>query len=87
MQGPTVSGKQFGFKAHPDNTNTVWIGNDGEDDVSSTTGFPLDPGEAMFIDLFALFGTPVDDGVAETLALMYFDADTNGEKVCWIRYA
>ena len=27
------------IKAHPDNTDTIWIGNDGNDTISNTTGY------------------------------------------------
>jgi len=60
----------FYLKAHPDNTDTVWLGNDGVDDISSTTGYPLDPGEQMIV------------GIAN-LNQLWFDADVSGEKICW----
>ncbi len=57
-------------KAHPDNADTVWIGNDGAGDVSSSNGFPLDPGEGVVV--------PGD------LENYRFDADANGDKFCWL---
>ena len=75
VAGPAAPvGSLFGLKAHPDNTDTVWVGNDGADDVTSANGFPLDPGEGL-----AIAGEP---GI--TLDQLYFDADVSGEKVCWI---
>jgi len=75
VQGSTISGRVFSLQAHPDNTDTAWVGNDGADDVSSTTGFPLQPsGPAVVL-------------VIDDLSDLWFDADVNGEKVCWIRIA
>jgi len=76
--GTAVQGTDVGLdngvyvKAHPDNTDTVWVGQDGADDVSSTTGFPLDAGEAIVVQV-------------DNLNMLWFDADVNGEKVCWLR--
>ena len=60
------------LKAHPDNTDTVWVGNNGSDSISSTTGFPLDLGDVIIINL--------DGNLNELFAL----AEVNNEKVCWI---
>jgi len=60
----------FYLKAHPDNTDTIWLGNDGADDVSSTTGYPLDPGEQMIV-------------AVANLNQLWFDAEVSGEKACW----
>lgn len=57
-------------KAHPDNADTVWVGNDGAGDVSASNGLPLDPGEGVVV--------PGD------LENYWFDADSNGDKVCWL---
>lgn len=75
VQGNVVSGKVFSFQAHPDNTDTAWIGNDGADDVTGSNGFPLNPVGPALILL-------IDD-----LSDLWFDADVSGEKVCWIRIA
>lgn len=61
----------FAIKAHPDNTDTVWLGNDGAGDVAAANGFPLDPGEGV-----------VYNG---DLADLYYDADVSGEKLCWFK--
>ena len=79
VQGPDVSGKNylpdrlftFLLKAHPDNTDVIWVGQDGAGDVSSTNGFPLKPGETAVIE-------DID------LNDLWFDADVSGEKVCWL---
>lgn len=72
VMGSSVTGNAFLFAPHPDNTDDVWVGNDSND-VSDSTGFPLEPG-----------GSPV---YVESTNLhnLYFDADVNGEKICWIR--
>ena len=72
-QGDDIaSDNGFWIKAHPDNTDTVWVGNDGSNDVSSSNGFPLDPGEAIPLSV-------------ANLNHLIFDADVSGEKVCWIK--
>lgn len=72
VAGPDVPGSTFAIKAHPDNTDTVWVGNVGGGVVASTTGFPLNPGQSVPIDI-------------TNLSLLMFDADVNGEKICWLR--
>lgn len=59
------------LKAHPDNTDAVWVGNDAASDVTNANGYPLDPGEAIVVEV-------------GNLADLYFDADVSGEKVCWL---
>lgn len=72
VAGPDVPGGMFAIKAHPDNTDTVWVGNVGSGVVSSSTGFPLNPGQSVVIEI-------------ANLSLLMFDADVNGEKICWLR--
>lgn len=74
VQGTDQSCSLVSFKAHPDNTDTVWIGEDGAGDVSSSNGYPLDPGEQIILQV------PGDN-----LSTLWFDADVNGEKICWLR--
>ena len=73
QQGPAAPSSvlKFAIKAHPDNTDTVWIGNDGAGDVAATNGFPLNPGEGVVVK-------------ASTLSAYWFDSDVNGEKICWL---
>ena len=71
VQGSDVPGTMFSLKAHPDNTDTVWVGEDGAGDVSSANGYPLDAGESVVLQ------------VAD-LNHLWFDADVNGEKICWL---
>lgn len=65
---PTASA--VAVKAHPDNSDTVWVGSDGAGDVASTNGFPLNPGEGVVLP--------------GNLADYWFDADVSGEKICWL---
>jgi hypothetical protein len=69
--GTTQNGVLFALKAHPDNTDVVWVGN-VSGDVASSNGFPLEPGETLVLTL-------------DNLNDIYVDADVNGEKLCWIR--
>ncbi|TXH52996.1 MAG: hypothetical protein E6Q97_14315 [Desulfurellales bacterium] len=57
-------------KAHPNNSDTVWIGNDDAGDVSNANGFPLNPGEGVVVQ--------------GDLSQYWFDVDVSGEKICWL---
>jgi hypothetical protein len=71
VAGPSTSrAAAVAVKAHPDNADTVWIGNDGAGDVTAANGFPLNPGEGVVV--------PGD------LENYRFDADSNGDKLCWL---
>jgi hypothetical protein len=72
VQGPDIQGGAFIVKAHPDNSDTIWVGNDGDGDVTSSNGFPLDAGEGIILR------TP-------NLNTYWFDADSSGDKACWLR--
>ncbi len=65
-----AAGQAVAVKAHPDNSDTVWVGSDGAGDVASTNGFPLNPGEGVVLQ--------------GNLANYWFDADVSGEKICWL---
>ena len=54
------------------NTGKVYVGNDGEDDVSATTGYELGAGESVLIHV-------------ANLNELWFDAAVNGEGICWIK--
>ncbi len=72
-RGPvSPQGSLFAVKAHPDNTDTMWVGNDGNDDVASGTGFPLNAGEGIVLEV-------------SSLRSLWFDADVDGETICWFR--
>ncbi len=72
--GTSAVGSLFSICAHPDNTDTVWVGNDGaaSPDVSATTGYPLTAQSGNIV--MAL----------NNLNELWFDADVSGEKICWI---
>ena len=72
VQGSDVPGSIFAIKAHPDNTDTVWVGEDGAGDVSAANGFPLNAGESVVVEV-------------ANLNHFWFDADVNGEKLCWLK--
>jgi hypothetical protein len=75
VQGSAVKGTLFQIQALPGNTGVTYFGNDGADDVSATTGFPLPsagPGVVLEIG---------------DLSDLWFDAATSGDKVAWIRLA
>ena len=78
VQCTNQPGYRFALTAHPDNTDTIWVGNDDAGDVSSSNGFPLSP------------GATVDPGsileiIVSNLNELWVDADVGGEKLCWIR--
>lgn len=69
VQGTSTAGARVAVKAHPDNTDTAWVGNDGADDVTNANGFPLNPGEGIVLP--------------GNLNQYWFDTDVSGEKICW----
>lgn len=75
VQGSDENAEQgtlFSLSAHPDNTGTIWIGN-VSGDVADTTGYPL-----------IANGPPVIRFMTN-LSTIWVDADTSGEKLCWIK--
>lgn len=71
VQGTDRNCGLVALKAHPDNTDAVWVGNDDAGDVTSSNGFPLDPGETLIVQV-------------GNLNDLWFDADVSGEVICWI---
>ena len=67
IQGPLM------IKALLGNAQNVYIGNDGNNDVTSANGFELDSGEAIVFDFVGNLGS------------IYVDSDANGEGVAWLR--
>ena len=59
--------------AHPDNTQDIFIGNDGDDSISVPTGFPIIPADAAL-------RVRVDGNLNQLYAL----AEVNSEKICWL---
>ena len=73
MQGTAIKTPNGVFiKALQDNTGYMYVGNNGDATVSSSTGFQLDAGDVIYI--------PVS-----MLSDIWVDSSVNGEKVCWIK--
>ena len=70
--GTDVPGYGFVVKAMAGNTGIVYVGNDGAGDITATNSFELSAGETIYIE-------------TDNLANLYFDAATNGDKVCWVK--
>jgi hypothetical protein len=73
-QFPDVLCIAASVKAHPSNSDVIWVGNDGADSVASGTGYPLSAGESTVLIL--------DVGNLNTL---YTVANSPGtDQVCWL---
>jgi hypothetical protein len=72
VQGPDIPGYGFFIRALSTNVGVVYVGNDGADDVSSTTGFELSAGDLVFVE------------IPPTLNNLWFDAANDGDKFCWL---
>lgn len=73
VKGTNEPGRLFSIIAHPDNTDTVWIGNDGSEDITNLNSYPLNAA-----------GSPIILALAN-LNQVWVDADVNAGKVCWIK--
>ena len=71
VKGTDAPGGLFSIKPHHDNTDVVWVGH-VTNDVTNANGFVLNVGESLVIEL-------------ANLNQLYFDADVNGAKICWIK--
>lgn len=70
LAGPDTGAGTFAVQADPANTGTyMYVGNDGADDVASTTGYALKKD-----------ATPIIMTVTN-MNQVYFDTDTNGDSV------
>ena len=67
VQGPLM------IKALAANTGLIFIGNDGANDVASTNGMELAPGDALIFDWIGSFVS------------VYIDSAVNGEGVSWLK--
>jgi hypothetical protein len=73
VQGPDVDLENgVWIKALAGNSGVVYVGNDGEDDVTSANGFELSAGDAIVIQV-------------SNLSDLWFDAAENGDKFCWMK--
>jgi hypothetical protein len=70
--GTDVPGYGFFIRALEGNTGLVYVGNDGAGDVTASNGFELGTGDSIYIEV-------------PNLNYLYFDAATNGDKVCWVK--
>lgn len=59
--------------AHPDNTQDIFVGNNGSDSISILTGFPITPS-----------GSPLRVRVDGNLNQLYALAEVDNEKICWL---
>ena len=76
VRGTSQVGRQFMITPHPGNTGAyIWMGNDdaASPDVASTNGFPV------------LAGGPVAIVEVSNLNELWFDVQTSGDKVCWLK--
>lgn len=73
VQGPDEVVARVALAALSTNTGPAYVGNDEAGDVSAANGFPLNPlGPPLIIEL-------------NNLRDLWFDATTNGNKICWIK--
>jgi len=71
VQGTDAPGHTFALKPHHDNTDAIFVGN-VSGDVTNANGFVLETGETLIVQV-------------ANLNQLYFDADVNGEKICWMK--
>ena len=78
---PTPGG-DFIIKADPDNTGSIYVGNDGADDVASTTGFQLTAGDQVVMKLSSLHKLWVDSSVSgEKVHILLMEAFNEADHV------
>jgi len=75
VQGTSIPGPEFAIVAHPGNTGIVYVGNDGAGDVAATNGLPLGTVGTEYVVYIR----------AANLNELWFDAASNGDKVCWLK--
>lgn len=72
QQGPNSGRGCYLIRPHPENTGDyIYIGNDGNGDVSSMTGLVVGKGESVVISV-------------PSLNSLWFDVDSNNDKICWL---
>jgi hypothetical protein len=77
--GPSTGAGTFLVRANPANTGTyMYMGNDGADDVSATTGLPI-----AKTNVYGVLVTVGPGGLAE----YYFDTDNNGDDCFYLKVA
>lgn len=78
VQGTDIPGPEFILSPHPGNTGVVYVGNDGAGDITASNGYPLG-------DVGATSTGHVIYIRAANLNELWFDAASNGDKVCWLK--
>lgn len=68
----TEDGSNWFIRANSSNTGHIWIGNDGANDVSPTTGFCMAAGDAMQLNV-------------PDMSYYWIDADVDGEGITWLK--
>lgn len=71
VQGPDIVAQGFFIKGMPTNTGLVYLGNAGDNTVSSANGFPLAAGDTIYWEV-------------GNLRTLWFDAAVNGEGFRWL---
>ena len=71
VQGTDIPGNAFALKPHHDNTDAVFVGN-VTNDVTNANGYVLETGESVVV-------------YVANLNHLWFDADVNGERICWLK--
>ena len=71
VQGPDIAAQGFFIKAKTTNTMLGYVGNDGANAVSSTTGFIRAAGDTIYWE-------------GGNLRTLWFDVAVNGEGFCWL---
>lgn len=71
IQGTDIKGCEFFIKALPTNTGYIYIGNNGQNNVESVSGYWLSAGENTYIKI-------------SNLKHVYFNSSVSGDKVCWM---
>lgn len=67
-----VSNNGFYLKGLAGNTGVVYVGGDGAGDVAAANGFELSQDQLIHVTV-------------ANLSDLWFDAATNGDKICWIK--
>lgn len=71
VRGPDINAQGFFVKAKTTNTGLVYVGNDGNGAVSSSTGFGMSAGDTIYWE-------------GGNLRNLWFDSAVNGEGFYWL---
>ncbi len=73
--------REVTIKAKPGNAGNMYVGNDNANDVTSTNGYPLAPGDSIS---FSFVNFPGSGDERIDLNSIYVDADTSADDVQFI---